>query len=206
MPRPLAQLLLTGVLVLTAPVDGVPARSWSTYSIADAPAELRPAIEHANMTIISLQTAVLLELREKLNRDGPIVLMKSCHLWSVATAYRLERQEGVIAGRTSDRLRNPKNAPRPWAAPIVARYGDRRAPDVDGFVVDLGDHVGVMRPIFEQTPCGACHGPLNTLDRRVRAELDELYPGDRAVGYRQGDLRGWFWVEVPKKGPRRNAP
>jgi hypothetical protein len=41
---------------------------------------------------------------------------------------------------------------------------------------------------------------VKTLDRRVRAELDELYPHDRAVGYRTGDLRGWFWVEVPKKG------
>jgi hypothetical protein len=206
MSRPLAQLLVAGIMVLTAPVQGVPARGWSTYPIAEAPAELRPAIQHADMTIISLQTAVLLELREKLNRDGPIVLMKSCHLWSVATAYQLERQEGVIAGRTSDRLRNPKNAARPWAAPIVARYSDRRSRDVDGFVVDLGDNVGVMRPIFEQASCGACHGPVERLDRRVRAELDQLYPRDRAVGYRPGDLRGWFWVEVPKKGPRRNAP
>jgi Protein of unknown function (DUF3365) len=206
MSRSLPRLLVVALVLLTASVEGVPGRGWSTYPIADAPAELRPAIQRADDAIISLQTAVLLELRQKLNRDGPIVLMKSCHLWSVATAYRLERDEGVIAGRTSDRLRNPKNAPRAWAAPIVGRYGDRRGPDVDGFVVDLGDHVGVMRPIFEQTSCGACHGPLKTLDRRVRAELDELYPGDRAVGYRNGDLRGWFWVEVPKKGPRRNAP
>lgn len=202
MPRPLAQLLVAGVMVLTAPVEVVPARSWSTYPIGQAPPELRLAIQHADRTIISLQTAVLRELKEKLPRDGPVVLMRSCHLWTVAAAYTLERQEGVAAGRTSDRLRNPKNAPRAWAAPIVEQYGGRRAHDVDGFVVDLGDRVGVMRPIvFQQAPCGACHGPVKTLDRRVLAELDELYPADQAVGYRQGDLRGWFWVEVPKKGP-----
>jgi hypothetical protein len=205
MSRPLAHVLVVGIMVLTAPVHGLPARSWPTYPIGQAPAEFDPAVRQADMAIISLQTAVLQELRQKLNRDGPIVLMKSCHLWSVAAAFRLERDEGVVAGRTSDRLRNPKNAPRPWAAGVVEQYSGRRPPDVEGFVIDLGERVGVMRPIFEQTPCGACHGPVETLDRRVRAELDELYPHDRAVGYRTGDLRGWFWVEVPRKVPLKGS-
>ncbi|HEX2339485.1 MAG TPA: DUF3365 domain-containing protein [Vicinamibacterales bacterium] len=199
--RALAYVLVAAIAAFTAPVAGLPARTGYTYPIAQAPAELRPAIQQADMAIVELQTAVLLELRAKLARDGPTVLMKSCHLWGVAAAYRVERQEGIAVGRTSNRLRNPKNAPRSWAAPIVELYDDRRPPDVGGFVVDVDDRVGVLRPIYLQASCGACHGPLKTLDRRVRAELDELYPGDRAVGYRTGDLRGWFWVEVPKKGP-----
>jgi hypothetical protein len=200
MVRALGYVLVVAIAAFTAPAEGLPARTGSTYPIAQAPAELRPAIQQADMAIIEVQTAVLLELREKLTRDGPIVLMRSCHLWGVATASRVERQEGIAVGRTSNRLRNPRNAPRSWAAPIVGLYGDRQPPDVGGYVVDLDDRVGVLRPIYEQASCGACHGRVKTLDRRVRAELDELYPHDRAVGYRTGDLRGWFWVEVPKKG------
>ena len=46
--------------------------------------------------------------------------------------------------------------------------------------------------------CLACHGPAEALDEEVRVALAELYPEDRATGFRSGDLRGWFWVEVPR--------
>jgi len=31
----------------------------------------------------------------------------------------------------------------------------------------------------------------------VREQLSTHYPDDAATGYQAGDLRGWFWVEVP---------
>jgi hypothetical protein len=190
------------LMVLTAASMGLPAGHRSTiYPIADAPAEMRPAILRADMAIIDLQGAVLRELSQKVRRDGPAAALKSCHLWSLAEAMRLQRQEGIVAGRTSDRLRNPANAPRAWAAPIVERYAGRRHADVDGFVVELDGRVGVMRPIHLLASCETCHGPVEALDRDVRAQLKERYPTDRAVGYRKGDLRGWFWIEVPMKGP-----
>jgi hypothetical protein len=80
----------------------------------------------------------------------------------------------------------------------VARYAGRSAADVDGFVVDLGDRIGVLRPIAHQSMCGACHGPEDGISPEVRAKLRQRYPRDRAVGFGEGDLRGWFWVEVPK--------
>lgn len=144
--RALAYVLVATVAAFTAPVEGGSARKGSTYPIAQAPAELRPAIQRADGAIIELQTAILLELRQKLARDGPVVLMASCHLWGVAAASRVERQEGIAIGRTSNRLRNPKNAPRSWAASIVKLYGDRPPPDVGGYVIDLDDRVGVLRP------------------------------------------------------------
>jgi hypothetical protein len=36
------------------------------------------------------------------------------------------------------------------------------------------------------------------LDPSVLQALAERYPADRAVGYAEGDLRGFFWAEVPK--------
>jgi hypothetical protein len=111
----------------------------------------------------------------------------------------MAREEGIAAGRTSARLRNPTNKPRPWAAAIVARYADARAQDAEGFVVDLGDRLGLLRPIAEQSICAPCHGPESKLDRRVVATLPDRYPADRATGYANGAMRGWFWVEVPKQ-------
>jgi hypothetical protein len=32
----------------------------------------------------------------------------------------------------------------------------------------------------------------------VRAKVRSRYPHDRAVGFAEGEIRGWYWVEVPK--------
>jgi hypothetical protein len=106
----------------------------------------------------------------------------------------------VAAGRTSDRLRSPTNAPRPWAAALVTEYAGRKARDVDGFVVDLGGRIGVLRPIAQRPICASCHGPADRLSSRVRAVLADRYPADKALGFEIDEIRGWFWVEMPKPG------
>ena len=177
-------------------------REWPTYAIADAPESFRPAIERSDLLIVSLQSALLSELRRALANGGPSRAIVSCHLDAVAVAQWIARRDGVAAGRTSARLRNPTNAPRPWAVAIVARYAEAHAAGLDGFAVDLGERIGVLRPIIEQRMCESCHGPLSKIDPDVRVRLTELYPTDRATGFQEGDLRGWFWLEMPKaSGP-----
>jgi Protein of unknown function (DUF3365) len=172
---------------------------WPTYSIAQAPAALRPAIQRGDLLITALQGALISQLRRDLGAGGPSLAMRSCHLDTTGAAYRAARDEGLAAGQTSARLRNPTNAPRPWAAAIVQRYTDQPSAAVNGFVIDLGDRAGILRPIREQAMCGSCHGPHEKLSAGVRAELADRYPRDRAIGFREGDIRGWFWVEVPKR-------
>jgi hypothetical protein len=57
----------------------------------------------------------------------------------------------------------------------------------------------VLRPIAQRSICASCHGPADKLDPAVRSALRERYPADRATGFRRGEIRGWFWVEMPKK-------
>ena len=45
--------------------------------------------------------------------------------------------------------------------------------------------------------CLACHGLKEQISPEVQAQLDRLYPEDQATGFNEGDLRGWFWVNVP---------
>ena len=93
----------------------------------------------------------------------------------------------------------PGKCASPWAAPLVARFADRRISGVEGFAVDLGTRVGVMRPVAHRAVCSPCHGRDEQLTPPVRSELKKRYPQDRATGFKEGDLRGWLWVEVPKK-------
>lgn len=189
-----AGLTLAGAALATAQ----PARDWPTHAVAAAPAEFAPAIQRGDLVIASLQVALLSELRRAIADHGHAGALASCHLDATAVEFRIARKEGIAAGRTSARLRNPTNVPRPWARAIVARYADARAAGVDGFVVELGDRIGLLRPIVEQPMCASCHGPEVKIDPRVRELLPDRYPADRAVGFEDGAIRGWFWVEIPK--------
>ena len=186
-------------IALAAVIQGQTAATWR---IAEAPAELRPAISRADVVIAAMHDALLWELNSGLEQGGPLLAIKSCHMDATRISQRVGREEGLAAGRTSHRLRNPTNAPRPWAAPIVKANAGRRAQVIEGFVVDLGNKIGVMRPIAQRPQCGSCHGRPDKFGTAIRAELKDRYPADAAVGFEEGEIRGWFWVEVPKKRTR----
>jgi hypothetical protein len=179
--------------------SSAPATSWR---IGDAPPEMRQAISRADLIIATMHDALLRELDSGLTEGGPAHAMKSCHIDATWVAHRIGRQEGIATGRTSDRLRNPLNAPKPWAAPIVKANAGRRARDIDGFAVDLGDKLGVLRPIAHRPSCAACHGRDEQIGAAIRTELRDRYPADRATGFSEGEIRGWYWVEIPKRPPQ----
>jgi hypothetical protein len=170
----------------------------ATWPVARVPAELRDAVARADLVVISLQDTLQRELASALAQGGPAFAIRSCHIDVVGATRRVARQKDVVAGRTSDRLRNPSNRPPSWAAPLVAAHAGQTAREVEGFAVDLDDRVGVLRPIAHRAVCTPCHGAPERIDPSVHSALVARYPADRAVGFRDGEIRGWFWVEVPK--------
>lgn len=107
-------------------------------------------------------------------------------------AADVAREHGLAIGRTSKRLRNPDNVPPGWAAEQVAGEGTQTA-----LFVGPQERLGVLLPIRTASLCTACHGRPESLAEDVSAALRARYPEDRAVGFGEGDLRGWFWIEVP---------
>jgi hypothetical protein len=65
-------------------------------------------------------------------------------------------------------------------------------------VIDLGDRVGVLRPIGTLGMCTTCHGDEAAMGPELRELIAESYPDDEATGFEVGDLRGWLWAEVPR--------
>ena len=111
--------------------------------------------------------------------------------WDVA-----ERQ-GIALGQTSDRLRN-----RQCAASVgdgtghrVGGQAIRGCPDLCG---RSGDQDWRTAPIAVGDTCAMCHGPAKFRPPDVDALLKATYPHDRANDYTNGDLRGFYWAEVPK--------
>lgn len=183
---------------VTVLLDAQSTPSPHVWRIADAPADLKAAISRADTFITAQHSALVRQLTRALTESGAARAIQACHLDATNQAFWVGRQRGYPIGRTSDRLRSPTNAPRPWAASIVREYAGRQAADVDGFAADLGDRLGVLRPITMRPICESCHGSPEKIRPAVRAVLTDRYPQDRALGFKPGEIRGWYWMEIPK--------
>jgi cytochrome c556 len=101
------------------------------------------------------------------------------------------------------RTRSPANAPTPWqqvvlddfaaqaqagTAPPQLRYASSEQ-------LPAGVALRYMQGIGTEAPCLICHG--ETLAEPVAQAIKARYPDDAATGFREGQLRGAFWVEVP---------
>lgn len=175
------------------------ATALAAYEPAQVPTALAPALWRAEAATKALQQRLGRRLQE-VAEDGPRAVAV-CREEAPVIAAEVSSNQGVAVGRTSHRLRSPANAPRPWAAPFVAAAAGKKAADVKPVVVDLGDRLGYLRPIGLAGGCLGCHGPAEGLSPNVKSALAAGYPADRATGFAEGDLRGWFWAEVVKQAP-----
>ena len=191
----MALLLLVGSVPR---LESGQAESQTTYSAAEVPEGLKPAVDRADKALQALQTTLLERLRRELDAGGPTAAVKVCRDEAQALTMRVAKEQGIALGRTSHKVRNPLNAPRPWARPLVEAAAGQRAAAVEARVIDLGDRIGILRPIATAEVCTHCHGAHDTVQRAIGRVLAEAYPADQAVGFAPGDLRGWMWAEVPK--------
>jgi hypothetical protein len=189
----IAGLILSHAVLAQAPATG--------YLPEQVPDELKPAVRRAETGLLALQGSLLRRLQEA-TQDGPASALDVCHVEAGAIRERVVRDQGIAIGRTSHALRNPRNGAPAWAAALVAEAAGRPARDYQQRVFDLEGKVGVIRPIPTGMLCTNCHGVAESLSSDVRAALAQRYPDDRATGFREGDLRGWIWAEVPKSAAR----
>lgn len=131
-------------------------------------------------------------LLEAMGSGGPAAAIEVCSREATKIAARVGEEYDVKIGRTSFKLRNAQNAPPEWVKPFV-----ESRPTDPQFVELPEQHTGAIFPITLKVQCLACHGPKVQIAEDVRVQLAKLYPNDQATGFNEGDLRGWFWVEVP---------
>jgi len=131
-------------------------------------------------------------------QKGPEHAIGVCKVDAPAIASELS-VNGVAMGRTSHRLRNPRNVPPEWARPILAAWLESES-QREPVSVDLGgQRVGYAEPITLEPLCVTCHG--SSLAPAVAAKIAADYPEDQATGFEVGDLRGIWWVEFPVATP-----
>ncbi len=128
-------------------------------------------------------------------REGPGNAISVCRQKAPEIAAALS-VGGVRMGRTSHRLRNPRNGAEPWMEPLLAAYLEEPENGLPRAVWLDEATIGYVEPIYAKSFCLSCHGPRVEPD--LLEEIRSLYPEDQAVDFRDGDLRGMFWVTMPR--------
>lgn len=156
-----------------------------------------PAYARADAAATRLATTLRERLQAAMRAGGPVAAVAVCTSDAPAIASRITAETGVRVGRASLRMRSAANTPPPWVAAWLRAQGERPAEGAVG-ARSVGDGAArVIRPIAVEPVCVMCHGDPAVMAPALRDAIAAAYPGDRATGYRPGDLRGALWAEAP---------
>lgn len=176
------------------------AGAWITGAVADD-VEQRTAASRA--TAKSFMESLKGELVPAMKSGGPIQAIQVCKVKAPGIAEQAGAAKGWRVGRTSLRTRNPENAPDAWELAVLEQFETRK--QAGESPASLEHHEVVerdgrryfryMKAIPTGKVCLTCHG--SHIDPTVAAELDKLYPEDKARGFEEGDIRGAFTIIQP---------
>lgn len=163
-----------------------------------APAE---AQRRARAAAADLGSTLRARLQAQLTATGPAAAIDFCRTEAPRVAAEVAARHRLRVGRTALRVRSSTNAPGAWQSAVLDRFAAEaaagRAPEsLESAEIQQGT-LRWARGLRTEGVCTLCHGAA--LPGDVTLALQRSYPGDRATGFAEGDLRGLIWVEVPEE-------
>ena len=152
----------------------------------------------ARKVATSIPPKLLAVLTEEIAKGGPEGAIGVCKDVAPQLAKAASAETGWAIRRVSLRNRNPRAVPDAWERAVLEDF-DRRAAageapatleKAEVVAVDGKQNYRYMRALPVQPLCLNCHGTPEQLTPAVRQKLGELYPDDKAIGYKPGDIRG----------------
>lgn len=169
-----------------------------TAPVSAAPAVDKAAlVESAKGAVQALGGTLKGELEAAMQAGGPVEAMSICHTKAPEIAKAVSAEKGMEVSRVSLKNRNPvMGQANEWQTAVLNDFEAKKAAGEDPSTIAYAEVVDnqfrFMKAIPTATVCLKCHG--TELSPAVTAKLTELYPQDKATGYKEGDLRGAFVV------------
>lgn len=166
----------------------------STTSLTVSDQQLAMADSAAMATFKAMSGALSAAMKE----GGVKKAVDFCHVEAAPIADSLSKQFGIRISRVSDKPRVPSHGVTDYEQVFMNEYRNAMA---QGQPLGHKTYVGggvptVYKPIALKGLCLNCHGtPGETLKEENLAFIQSLYPEDKAIGYKEGELRGMWKVE-----------
>lgn len=167
-------------------------RTWTTLTDAELTGAHRAQLARATSARDAMFGQLTRALMQAMAQHGPAGAIDACRIEAPAIAARTAQDQSLRIGRTSWKLRNADNQTPQWATAFL----EERAAEPRHAFADDGTFAAFL-PIRMMSLCLTCHGEPAMIPADVGSALAQHYPNDQATGFGNGDLRGWFWVEVP---------
>jgi len=158
-------------------------------------------VKEARALVAAFQQELSSKLVAALSEGGPVRAVEVCKVEAPAIAARLSQESGWQIKRVGTRARNTTTGRADaWEQRQLADFAQRLASGespatLNGFE-EIRQSSGRVQRYAQAIPMGAsclaCHGAVETQAPELRRALQAAYPGDEAVGYREGELRGAF--------------
>lgn len=140
------------------------------------------------------------QLTKAMAEGGVAHALSFCHENAYPITDSLSATYRVRIRRVAERCRNPQNSPDAREQEIFEQFKALKAKGydlkkIDTAVVLASGRVLFAKPILVQPQCMVCHGTVGeSVAETDYREILRLYPGDRAVGFSAGDLRGMWAI------------
>jgi nitrate reductase cytochrome c-type subunit len=146
----------------------------------------------------SLSSVLLVAIQE----GGPTNAIPLCSVQAVPLTASLANKHGVSIRRVSHRPRNPANQANQTEIQLIEKYQTQKTaiePLLPMLQPSVNGGLTFYAPITIATNlCLNCHGiPGETLAPGVAEAVAKLYAEDQATGFRLGDLRGLWRIDLP---------
>jgi hypothetical protein len=133
-----------------------------------------------------------------MTEGGPVGAIGVCKVKAPEIAAAAMQKTGMKIKRVSPKNRNPKGVPDDWETQALADLEKRLAAGEKPETLDMhavvatadGKEFRYAKALVTQPLCLNCHGDPDKMAADVKAKLAAEYPGDKAVGYSAGMLRG----------------
>jgi excinuclease UvrABC ATPase subunit len=143
---------------------------------------------------------IRMHLVDRMSTDEISGAVQYCNVNIYPLTDSLNKEFNAKIRRTSLKWRNPKNAPNDDEKKILEIFEKLHSEGkkVNDSLIKINDtKIWYVKPIYAQGMCQNCHGGVGTtISEKNYNVIKKLYPEDKAIDYKSGDLRGMWSIKM----------
>ena len=193
-------------ILIAAALASASAVTFTDAAASGADADTQSRVEAARAVTGDFLKQLGGTMMREMKAGGPTAAMQVCRDVAPGIANDISLEKGWKVTRVGTRVRNPMlGLPDAWEQRVLQDF-EKRAAQGEKFetmtfyeVVEepAGKSLRFMKAIGTAPKCLACHGSAEQIAQPIHTQLQSLYPHDRAINYKVGDLRGAVSIKQP---------